>query len=63
MQADGAGHLASLRVDGGMAANDWFCQFLADILDITVGGPPIWKPPRWAPRCWPHTPAAPGPTR
>ena len=39
MQADGAGKLAVLRVDGGMAANDWFCQFLADILDIVVERP------------------------
>ena len=28
-----------LRVDGGMAANDWFLQFLADILDIPVERP------------------------
>lgn len=28
-----------IRVDGGMAANDWFLQFLADILDITVERP------------------------
>ncbi len=39
MEQDGAGTLASLRVDGGMAANDWFCQFLADILDIVVERP------------------------
>ena len=39
MQRDGAGALATLRVDGGMAANDWFCQFLADILDIVVERP------------------------
>jgi glycerol kinase len=39
MQGDGAGALAALRVDGGMAANDWFCQFLADILDIVVERP------------------------
>lgn len=39
MQRDGAGALAALRVDGGMAANDWFCQFLADILDIVVERP------------------------
>ena len=39
MQADGAGRLDALRVDGGMAANDWFCQFLADILDIGVERP------------------------
>ncbi|AXU21151.1 glycerol kinase (plasmid) [Novosphingobium sp. THN1] len=36
---EGAGALSSLRVDGGMAANDWLCQFLADMLDITVERP------------------------
>ena len=39
MAADGAGALAALRVDGGMAANDWFYQFLADILAIAVERP------------------------
>ena len=28
-----------IRVDGGMVANDWFLQFLADLLDITVERP------------------------
>lgn len=28
-----------LRIDGGMAVNDWFCQFLADILGIPVERP------------------------
>lgn len=28
-----------IRVDGGMVANDWFLQFLADILDIAVERP------------------------
>jgi len=39
MRADGAGRLEALRVDGGMAANGWFCQFLADILNIAVERP------------------------
>lgn len=30
-----------IRVDGGMAANDWLMQFLADILDITIERPNI----------------------
>lgn len=28
-----------IRVDGGMVANDWFLQFLADILGVTVERP------------------------
>jgi len=28
-----------IRVDGGMVANEWFLQFLADILDIPVERP------------------------
>ena len=39
MGADGARDLRQVRVDGGMAANDWFCQFLADMLDSEVARP------------------------
>jgi glycerol kinase len=39
MVRDGAHRADSIRVDGGMAANDWFCQFLADILEIRVERP------------------------
>ena len=39
MAADGAQRAASIRVDGGMAANDWFCQFLADAVDAIVNRP------------------------
>ena len=28
-----------LRVDGGMARNDWFCQFLSDVLNLPVDRP------------------------
>ena len=28
-----------LRVDGGMVVNDWFCQFLADVIDRPVERP------------------------
>jgi len=41
MAADGAETPASVRVDGGMAANDPFLQFLADVLAIPVERPPI----------------------
>lgn len=30
---------ASLRIDGGMVANDWIAQDLADVLDVTVERP------------------------
>jgi len=39
MARDGAHRADAFRVDGGMAANDWFCQFLADILAATVERP------------------------
>jgi glycerol kinase len=39
MARDGARRAEAFRVDGGMAANDWFCQFLADILDARVERP------------------------
>ena len=39
MEADGCAAPISLRVDGGMAANGWLCQFLADILDCRVDRP------------------------
>lgn len=39
MVADGSVSPAALRIDGGMAANDWLCQFLADILQVPVERP------------------------
>ena len=39
MIADGAGEARAIRIDGGMAANDWFCQFLADMLGTKVERP------------------------
>ncbi len=39
MARDGAQATAAIRVDGGMAANDWFCQFLADMLEARVERP------------------------
>jgi glycerol kinase len=41
MQADGGTKLRALRVDGGMARNDWVMQFLADILDLPVERPVV----------------------
>ncbi|WP_066554877.1 glycerol kinase GlpK [Croceicoccus bisphenolivorans] len=39
MIADGAPAPDVMRVDGGMAANDWFCGFLADMLATRVDRP------------------------
>ncbi|MYD76104.1 MAG: glycerol kinase GlpK [Gammaproteobacteria bacterium] len=41
MEADSGRQLDRLRVDGGMAANDWMLQFLADILDTVVEKPTV----------------------
>ena len=39
MEADGCAAPVALRVDGGMAANGWLCQFLADVTDCRVDRP------------------------
>ncbi len=41
MQEDGGGQPREMRVDGGMAANGWLCQYLADILEIPVVRPAV----------------------
>lgn len=38
IMSDG-GAISRLRVDGGMANNDWFCQFLSDVLNLPVDCP------------------------
>src|SRR6185503_3022462 len=50
MAADGAARPADLRLDGGMAAHAWLCQFLADILQIPVERPRTSRRPRSARR-------------
>lgn len=40
MRDDGA-ELSSIRVDGGMVANNWVLQFLADVLDLPVERPEV----------------------
>jgi glycerol kinase len=42
MQNDGMAS-SNIWVDGGMVANDWLCQFLADILDIRIQRPKIME--------------------
>ncbi|RDD63460.1 glycerol kinase GlpK [Ferruginivarius sediminum] len=41
MEADGGEAPAALRVDGGMVANDWFLQRLADLLNVPVERPEV----------------------
>ncbi len=41
MAADSGQPLEGLRVDGGMAANDWMLQLLADLLDTVVEKPAV----------------------
>ena len=40
MAADGS-QIDTLRVDGGMAVNDWLLQFMADVLGIAVSRPRV----------------------
>lgn len=41
MEGDAGRGAEALRVDGGMAGNDWFCQFLADMLQAPVERPAV----------------------
>ncbi|MEQ1492375.1 MAG: FGGY-family carbohydrate kinase, partial [Terricaulis sp.] len=39
LRADGAPKIESLLIDGGLTANAWAMQFLADICDVEVARP------------------------
>lgn len=41
MKRDSETGSVALRVDGGMVANNWFLQFLADLLDAPVERPRV----------------------
>jgi glycerol kinase len=47
MSADSSLAIDTLRVDGGMAANDWTMQFLADILPARVERPASIETTAW----------------
>ncbi|MBV9825870.1 MAG: glycerol kinase GlpK [Alphaproteobacteria bacterium] len=47
MTADGGVAIERLRVDGGLAANDWAMQFLADILPAQVERPAKLETTAW----------------
>lgn len=42
MQQDGI-TISSIRVDGGMVANDWVCQYLANVLAVEVIRPSVME--------------------
>ncbi|MGO4890815.1 glycerol kinase GlpK [Flavobacterium sp. W21_SRS_FM6] len=42
MAEDGVS-IKKIRVDGGMVANNWLCQFLSNILDVTVERPKLME--------------------
>jgi glycerol kinase len=39
MKRDGAAQSGTIRIDGGMAANEWLCQFLADVVQVRIERP------------------------
>ena len=41
LQSAGLARLRRLKVDGGMVANDWFCQRLADLTGLVVERPTV----------------------
>ena len=47
MEADAGQGPEVLRVDGGMVANDWLCQVLADVLDRPVERPATVETTAW----------------
>ena len=47
VRADGGAAPQALRIDGGMAANPWFCKFLADILNTPVERPAVLETTAW----------------
>jgi glycerol kinase len=51
MKADGAARHSALRVDGGMAVNNWAMQFLADQLGVPVERPAVTETTAWGAAC------------
>lgn len=51
MEADGGHSPALIRADGGLVANNFVCQFLADMLDKPVEIPKIQEATAWGAAC------------
>lgn len=43
--------ISALRADGGLVANDFMCQFLADILDLAIEIPKVSEATAWGAAC------------
>jgi len=41
----------TLRIDGGLAANGFMCQFLADMLDVNIDVPAVIETTAWGAAC------------
>ncbi|MEM7679715.1 MAG: glycerol kinase GlpK [Pseudomonadota bacterium] len=51
MEDDSGLKLETIRADGGLVANDFVCQFLADILDCEVQVPKVAEATAWGAAC------------
>ncbi len=51
MEADSGASVDVLRVDGGLVANEFVCQFLADMLDVRVEVPKVTESTAWGAAC------------
>ena len=51
MEKDSGQKTAVLRADGGLVANDFMCQFLSDILQITIEVPRVSESTAWGAAC------------
>lgn len=51
MEGDTNSKLQTLRVDGGLVANGFVCQFLADILGVSIEVPKVTETTAWGAAC------------
>lgn len=51
MEDDTKAKLQTLRVDGGLVANAFVCQFLADILNVQIEVPKVTETTAWGAAC------------
>lgn len=51
MEQDSGVRISELRVDGGLVANDFMCQFLSDMLKVSVAVPIVSESTAWGAAC------------